>query len=124
MPAESPTISSRSSIVPTAAGGRFGTTTGKLCSALRPVGSVATIVTRTIPGEIAVTVTPLPVATAAATPGSELKTSKASISPSGVGIVEAQVHGNRLAHHDRLLRDRPANRRVQGAIARYDPDRG
>ena len=72
--AESPTINSRSAIVPTVVGGRFGTTTRKLCCAFRPVGSVAIIVTSATPGETAVTVTVLPAATAVATPGSELTT--------------------------------------------------
>lgn len=72
--AESPTINSRSGIVPTAVGGRFGTTTRKLCCAFSPVGSVAIIVTSAMPGDTAVTVTVLPTATAVATAGSELAT--------------------------------------------------
>ena len=81
--AESPTITSRSAIVPTATGARFGTTTRKLCCAFSPVGSVAVIVTSAFPGEMAVTVTVLPVATAVTIPGSELTSRKSSMSSSG-----------------------------------------
>ena len=81
--AESPTISSRSSIVPTVFGGRSGTVTQKLCCSFRPVGSVATIVTSAMPGYTAVTATELPMPTTVATLGSELNTTKSSACPLG-----------------------------------------
>ena len=81
--AESPTINSRSSMVPTAFGGRFGTRTWKLCRASRPPGSVATTVTTAVPGATAVIVTVLPATWTVATPTSELNASKSSASPLG-----------------------------------------
>ena len=81
--AESPTISSRSSIVPTAVGGRSGTMTWKVCRASRPVGSDATTVTTAVPGETAVIVSVLPRSWTVAMSGSEMNASKSSASPLG-----------------------------------------
>ena len=75
-------MSSRSSMVPTAVGARFGTTTRKLCCAMRPPGSLAIIVTTAVPGDTAVTVTVLPVPATVATPGSDDEVAKVSRSSS------------------------------------------
>ena len=83
MTAESPTMTSRSSIVPTAVGGRSGTMTRKVWRASRPVGSVATTVTTAVPGETAVIVTVLPRSWTVAMSGLELNASKSSASPLG-----------------------------------------
>ena len=53
------TSSSRSSIMLTASGARFGTVTAKLCSAARPPGSRTVTVTIVLPTAIPVTVTAL-----------------------------------------------------------------
>ena len=65
----SPTNSSRSVIVPTASGGRFGTSTSKRCSARSPPGSVARTVTVVRPAATPVTVIVLPETVTAARSG-------------------------------------------------------
>ena len=69
-------------MVPTVVGARLGTTTRKLCRAIRPPGSVAVMDTTAVPGETAVTVTVLPVAATVATPGSDDVAAKVSTSSS------------------------------------------
>ena len=64
------TSSSRSSIMLTASGARFGTVTAKLCVAVRPSGSRAVTVIEVWPAATPVTVSMLPDTVAAAIAGS------------------------------------------------------
>ena len=97
---------SRSSILPTASGVRFGTVTAKLCWAERPPASVAVTVTVALPAATPVTVATLPATATEAISTSELAAVVSQCVSVGIGEVAGHIHRGRPSHGYGLSRNR------------------